>query len=782
MSRIPTLFGLRCCSTKAPLYEEEEKATKKQSNVSRLELFEVIGEEEEWSSESVLADSGDWSEWDPEVRQFLELLHDSDMDLEKAKKVWSSYKALVKVHPEIGKFLKIMFRQLGPFVFFDHLETIYYDIVVTRQLTTVIGRDMVRQYLNRSDLASAESVLADLHRAKLDVSGSTMAMLIRLSGHAGNERKVWEYFDNYVQTKSFKSSSYAYLCGSLFLGLGHLPEPQDSHIISIFQLMVSTEEYYPNSPEYYRWLEDHNAHPSQAAALAQSLAEKAASARAASGSSEDVEDESSMIEDGMPDFPMQPPVRLPPPDAFCFNVVFMGLTTLESANTIWDLAQKLRRVTPSVYANYINCLAKIDVHYAYKIYKEFLLTTYSEKSKTTTLKLRTLLTTAAAENDELEILQQLLEEKKAIKRFFGDDIVHLSKVRIHKGDDVVSIVEEASRLNDEFGLSSQSFCLRCIILECLQISKPEEATRALEYAINNNWNLYFHHQTPIPLWYFHEWLAMAKKNKAAGSSVSQEDKAREVHLAQKFKEANEFIFNSQLGPSTFYIRVITTLHPSKEEAFRILDMALDSKKITGGALVFSIINSENLPFDRTFGIVQHLAEKHDAIFSPIVAKPLLVWGANEGKYKECFEIAERIIDNAVNAFEAGVESTRPTYSGPEAVMPTPTFLLGSWVHNLSTVLLSPFGIITHLHNYYGFKYKYRALSKEQTIELQKLFKEEWLPRVKYYQYHPTRTTRPLNNSSNLLNRRKTDKTSSVGKTSSTASSAIRPPIHSKNQL
>lgn len=700
------------------LYEDQPTESKAPSNAFEDDLFGLESAEAEWSDpaeDALQLDEGGWSDWHYDVRPFIEKLHTPTMTLPLAKELWSSYRLLVIDHPEIAAFLRTIFRQIGPFLYLDHLETLYYDIVATNQLTTVIGRNMVQQYITRSDFASAESVLADLRAANQQISGSTISMILRSAGYAGDERKVWQYFDEQVQTKAFAESSYAYFCGSLFIALGKLPGNHEAHVTSIFQLMMSKEEYYPNSPEYYRWLETHNAHPSQAQALAASL-HKAALEKIAAGDDPSEYDPSTM---GMPDFPMQPPVRLPPPDAFCCNVIFPALRSVEAIYTTWEYVQKLRRITPHVYANYITSLMKLDLPLAIKAFKEYLLSSYAKKASSKTSFIRLNLMKQATEVADLASLEDLISIKVRGCDFRPEDITNLITVKIRNGVGGRQVLDEAAAMHDAHKLGSLAHSLRCIILEYLLISKPEEAQAALSHAKELQWKIHFHHQTPIPLWYFHEWLnALETHSKAP----SDESKARADALEAKFIESNEDIFASEIGPSSFYIRVISTLHPSLEAAKQIIDRAI-ATGITARAVVFSITSTEfPLPFERAYQIVSYLCSPpHHGVFAPIIAKPLLISGSAENKFKDCFDIAELVIQKALDAHESLV----PPAEGKE--MPS-SFIRGSWVHLFSVHVLSPLGISTYLHRFYGF-HKYDALTKDQTLELRDNLVRLWRPQA-----------------------------------------------------
>lgn len=730
---------MRQLATRMQLYEDQEEESQKPISMPDLDHFHNYVDDVQWSEAEAITPSTGWESWDSTVRPFLTKLHEPNLQEAEARRLWSDYRGLVKEYPEISAFLRVIFRQIGPHIYFDHLESLYFDIVATNQLTTVIGRDMVQHYLARSDLAAAESVAADLEKAGLPISGSTISMLVRLAGFAGNERKVWQYFDSHVQTDVFSRSSYPYLCGSLFVALSYLPGTQDSHVLSILHLMISTEEYYPNSPEYYKWLEQHDSHPSDFEKLSERLTQEASEqsqpAEATTTSTEDITNDSIEI-DVIPDFPMQRAVRLPPPDAFCFNVAFVAIKEVGSAQIIWDLAQKLRRITPSVYSRYIISLSRIDVTLAVKVFKEYMLTAYASKSPSITHKLRSRLMADATIAGNMEAFDTILEGKIVDKKLLGEDIVNMSKILIRQGAGAKEVLDRALALHDQNGLTALSFILRCIILEYLHHSNDIQALEAAKYAAEKGWTLHYHHQSPIPLWYFHQWLDLHHKNKTAGQSATPEDKEREAEMEAKFLETNDWIFNSPIGPSAFYLRVVASLHPSSEFAHQFLDRGIE-RGITASALVYSIHKTDSLPFTRAYDLVRYLSTKYDGKFSPVVAKSLLTWGAAEGHFRECFDIGLYIIDNALSLLKQGLPMTEEAPANVNvAEVPMPSFILGAWVAHFCEHVCAPFGIKSSLYYFHAYHNKYKTLTEQQMMDMRHLMVQNWFPRAMQVNFVP----------------------------------------------
>jgi hypothetical protein len=616
-----------------------------------------------------------WSQWSPDLHEWLEALHRVDMTLELAKNVWSDYKYHVKKHPEIAPFLPLMFRRLETYLFHDHVELLYSDIVQTGQLTTNIGRDMVQLYMKKNDLASASLVVADIKSAGLPVSGMTIGMLIRLHGAAGNEREVWQYFDEHVRTKLFQETEYPYLLGSLFLALSHLPSSNE-HVLSMMHLMVSESEYHPNSSEHYQWL--------------------------AENPDRDISE--------MPDFPMPPAVLLPPPDAFCFNSAFMAIKTLDAANIIWDYAQRLRRVTPYVYTNYILCLANIDVALAASEFRQYLLTTYAQKGHGhLSTKVRKVLIAKALEFSDLESLKLIIEEKSLVREATAEDVIAVCIIHIKRKESVEFVLQECATVGLQCGFKNLGHPIKGIILEYTKVGQPENAEKVMQYMLDNNIPMRYHHWTPVPLWYLHQWTSGLVK---LLNSPERDPKVVEElrQLEANFVRLHEMVMGSPCGPSAFYIRVVSTIHPSIEFAQSTIDRAVAGGTVQPGQLVFAF-KCSYAPFHRGRAILAHLKTKYHCVIAPTVIKTLIEWAVEEKEYEACFEIAIELFDEA----KASKANSKTAQDG--------TFILGAWVTFFIETVLKPLGIRSHLFSIYR-PIKYQQLTEKQLREM-RIRLEDW---------------------------------------------------------
>jgi hypothetical protein len=651
--------------------------------VKDISLIEDV-EEQEWSATDVPQEN-DWSAWSPDLHEWLEALHRPDMTLEIGKRVWTNYKKHVRTHPELAVFLPLLFQQVGPYLYFDHLESLYSDLVETGQLTSGIGKDMIRQYYKRGDVRNAEIVADDLRAVGADLSGYTVGMLIRLHGSAGNSTKVWQYFDAHVQTPAFRQSQYSYLCGCLFIALGSLPEPQDDRLLSIFQLMVTSEEYFPNAPEYYQWLS---------------------------------ENEGSEFLHEMPDFPLQHPIILPNPDAFCFNAALRAVKSVEAAKTIWDLAIRLRRLSPFVYANYVHTLAEIDTKIALEAFIQFSGSTYANKKWEVVHQVRRKMITRCMETNDLESLMVVLEDKYTTRHVSADDINSALSLQMRRGFTFEQIWDSLLELCKRFELPARGSAYRGLILEYLHRSEPANAELVLQRIKQENFaHLHYHHITPIPLWYLNRWLQSLE----AGSGCSEEEQKQ---LEAAFLRTNEDVLKSSLGPSAFYIRVVSLLHPSIEFSLAFLARTVLDRSMSN-KVMFSFTKFQMGNVERAIIVLKYLNTTHGSIIGPVIAKAIVDWAAKEKNYRYCFTTALDLIRTAIVTHPKyvppttveGAEVSKPPPITPYPGDPTQIFILGGWVYSFTMTVLRPLGIRTHMHAYYANK-KFLPLTWEQLQELE----------------------------------------------------------------
>lgn len=688
-------------SQRVKLYEDEESAAESWNEQKREALIkEVVQQEEDLSlsKESSVwqldSDHSDWEDWAPALRGWLSALHSSPMTMETAKLVWSDYKIHVGPHPEITRFLTLMFQQLSPYIFFDHLETLYSDIVVTGNLTTAIGRDMVKFYLQRNDLQNAETVVGDLTQAGLDVSGSTMAMLIRLHGKHGNLNQMWSYFDTQCNTRAFREQPFPYLLGSLFTALGELQTNHEADVLSLFQIMISGGEYHPNGPEYYRWLESQGASSDATKAL--------------EGQTDEISSKSSSNLE-MPDLPLIDPVRLPAPDGFCFCGALSAMRTVEGAKTIWGYCEQLRRITPRTWSSYILCLANIDLPTAVEEFRVYVKTGYSQKGNNFTASLFGELVSKSVALNDLDSLNLLLEATTKTRRVTVSDATAVTTLLLRRGATPEEIYSQMPEILERCGLKPNALmhALRNVILEYLKLEKPQEATQVLDMMLAEHKDaLYYHHWTPIPIWYLHKLIHASEQKKLAANHSDTDTNSASAKTAEEiqqldtaFRAFHERVMSSTIGPSTFYIRTVAMLHPDTTFALEQIDRAISGDHMQPSKIIANIIHSE-APFERARALVSHCHKKYNVRVEPVIAQYLIECAAKEKDYKGALSVARELIDAVVNSFKL------------EPNDPNRFQLKGSWVFFFTSTVLKPLGIITPLHAHYRY-HKYDILNETE---------------------------------------------------------------------
>lgn len=627
----------------------------------------------------------DWSGWHPDLHRFLNRLHQPDMTLESAKMLWTDYKKLVKSHAELAAVLPIMFRKLSPYLYLDHLEALYADIVETGQLTTSLGRDMLRHYMKKDDLENAKIVVNDLKAANLDVSGSTISMMLRLYASTGNAREMWRNFDSYVQREQFQNQPYPYLCGSLFTALGRLGTPQDRHITGILQLMVSGEEYYPNAPQYYDWLAEQNL--------------------------------TTLPSEGeVPDFPSQAPVRLPLPDSFCFSMAFSSISTLDAAQFAWELAQRCQVSTSTVTANYIICIAPHDIKEAIRLFTQFISTPEGKKTWAVNHKLRKELAAHAAHANDIPSLLAVLDEKHETRHVTTSDIVSVLGCHIRLGKEVAELIQLTAELAARYQLSTHTHLFRGLILELLYHNKPYDAEAVLQHIIDTNITMHFHHWTPIPLWYLSQWT----EKLAAGNADQETLKV----LEDDFNRMNEKLLKSK-QISGFYVRMVVMWHPNNDYCKKFIDRVIQ-EGVEAKSVIFSLTQT-TLKYNRGISVVNHLLEKHQCHFSPFLAQKLIEWAAKDKRYRECFFLAQKMV-KVVKESEGK------------------TWIVGEWVVHFIDRTLAPLGIQPPIRRFYQF-YKYPRLSEGQLIQFE-AFLTQWERVAKRRNFVPLDTPSTADSSQN----------------------------------